>query len=376
MTAFDSIDSWFEKGFRVRKQSSARTAKRDGARARSGSPPSSTGGVKFSAQASAKNVKSVIRKAPEVMIKITGSSSGLSTVKNHLDYISRNGNVELKDEAGEKIHGQADMKALRARLKAEQIPNESKKREFLHVMFSMPKGTPEREMREAVAEFCKEEFANRRYVMVFHDDTDHTHMHVCVGTRDIDRADEPRLSPRKADLFRWRQGFADKLREHGIDAAASERRHRFNHRRPEHPVVRQIQADNPQSPAYNAPRDKERALGRAMRASMRPETAFMGPLRPPREPKVIAEGKAADFAALAAGIRPSNPAHGRLEANRLDMLNGWRQVADALRRSGDADLAKQVHSLMQAGERPVRSGSQERYDEAVRKHQKDSSHEL
>jgi hypothetical protein len=46
--------------------------------------------------------------------------------------------------------------------------------------------------------------------MAFQGNTDHTHVHVCVNTRDIDRADEPRLSPRKADLFRWRLGFADK----------------------------------------------------------------------------------------------------------------------------------------------------------------------
>ena len=248
---------------------------------------------------------------------------------------------------------------------AAKIPPLSDKREFLHVMFSMPKGTPERAMREAVAEFCKEEFANRRYVMAFHGDTDHTHMHVCVGTRDVDRADEPRLSPRKADLFRWRQGFAEKLREHGIDAAAGERRHRFNYRKPEHPAVRQIQADNPRSRVYNAPRDKERSLARAMNATLRPETAFVGPRRPPREAKVVLERKAAESAALAKGARQENPAHERLEANRLEALQGWRQVADELGRSGDADLARQVHALLQAGEKPARSASQERFDQAM-----------
>jgi hypothetical protein len=227
MSVFDPLDGWFEKGFRVRSQKAA-TARRDQARSRSGSAPSSTSGVKFSAGAKAKNVASVIRKAPEVMVKITGSSSGLATVKHHLDYISRNGEVELTNECGESIHGREAVKELREQLKASQVPHDSNKREFLHVVFSMPAGTPERAMRESVAQFCQEEFANRRYVMAFHGDTDHSHVHVCVNTRDIDRADEPRLSPRKADLYRWRLGFADKLRGNGIDAAASERRHRFN----------------------------------------------------------------------------------------------------------------------------------------------------
>ncbi|MDC6409592.1 relaxase/mobilization nuclease domain-containing protein [Xylella fastidiosa subsp. multiplex] len=229
----------------------------------------------------------MIRKAPEVMVKITGSSSGLATVKHHLDYISRNGKVELTNESGETIQGRDELKALREQMKASQVPNESNKREYLHVLFSMPPGTPEKAMREAVMQFCQEEFANRRYVAALHDDTDHTHVHVCVGTWDIDRADEPRLSPRKADLFRWRQGFADKLRENGIDAAASERRHRFNHRKPENPVVRQIRADNPKSAVYNERRAKEKALERAMKATARQETGSASPPHPHGYPRYM-----------------------------------------------------------------------------------------
>ena len=158
MSAFDPLDGWFEKGFRVRSQKAARTAKRDQARARSGTSPASTSGVKFSANAKAKNTASVIRKAPEVMVKITGSSSGLATVKHHLDYISRNGEVELTNESGETIHGREELKALREQMKASQVPNESNKREYLHVMFSMPAGTPEKAMREAVAQSLNERF--------------------------------------------------------------------------------------------------------------------------------------------------------------------------------------------------------------------------
>ncbi|MDM0029136.1 relaxase/mobilization nuclease domain-containing protein [Variovorax saccharolyticus] len=375
MAAFDSIDSWFEKGFRVRKTNGARTARRDAVRARSGASPRSAGGVKLSAQAKASNIKSVIRKAPEVVVKITGSSSGLATVQRHLAYIARDGEVELTTEADEKVRGLGELKDLRDRLAAAKIPEEGHKREFLHVMFSMPAGTPEQPVRDAVAAFCKEEFANRRYVMAFHDDTDHTHMHVCVGTRDIDRADEPRLAPRKADLFRWRQGFADKLRDNGIDAAASERWHRFNYRKAEHPVVRQIQADNPRSDAYNAPRAKERTLARAMKASMRPETAFVGPLRPPREAKVVLERRAAEAAALATATRLENPAHERLEATRQQAAQGWQQVANALARDGEAVLAKQARALLQAGESPVRSASQERFDAAMAQKPDDLSQE-
>jgi hypothetical protein len=369
MAAFDHLDSWFEKGFRVRQQKAAKTAsaaRRDAVRSRSGGPgPAQRGAVKFSSDAKAKNIKSVIRKAPEVMVKITGSSNGLQTVKHHLDYISRNGEVELVDEHGQSLHGKAQVRGLLEQIKASQIPESGNKREFLHVIFSMPAGTSDKAMREAVANFCQEEFSNRRYVMAQHDDTDHSHIHVCVGTRDIDRADEPRLSPRKADLFRWRQGFADKLREQGVDAAASERRHRFNHRKSEHAVVRQIRADNPASAAFNARRAEAKAVERAMKASARPQKAFVGPPRPARVPKVTQGLRSELKAALAAGVRPANPAHERIESNRAQALAGWEKVAATLDASGDRELAQQVREFMQAGQAAPRSRNQVLYDAAA-----------
>jgi hypothetical protein len=184
---FDSIDGWFEKGFRVRQQRAV-TTRRDRVRAQCGYRPASNAGVKFSAGAKSQNVRSVIRRAPEVMVKVTGSSSGTRSVKDHLDYISRNGKLELTDENGESIQGRQALFDYRQQLKAAQIPDESKKREFLHVVFSMPAGTPANGTRDAVARFCQEEFANRRYVLALHDDTDHTHVHLCVNTRDIKRA--------------------------------------------------------------------------------------------------------------------------------------------------------------------------------------------
>lgn len=371
MSVFDPLDGWFEKGFRVRSQKAARTARRDKTRARSGTSPASTSGVKFSANAKTKNTVSVIRKAPEVMVKITGSSSGLATVKHHLDYISRNGKVELTNESGETIQGRDELKALREQMKASQVPNESNKREYLHVLFSMPPGTPEKAMREAVMQFCQEEFANRRYVAALHDDTDHTHVHVCVGTRDIDRADEPRLSPRKADLFRWRQGFADKLRENGIDAAASERRHRFNHRKPENPVVRQIRADNPKSAVYNERRAKEKALERAMKATARQETASVSPPPPPRVPKVYEAMKSELQAALKAGVRPTNPAEAKISETKAKTLAVWGQVVRNLEVTGQTDLAKSVMALMRDADKPTNSRMQELFDLAKSSHSKD-----
>lgn len=360
MTVFDPIDGWFEKGFRIRAQKAA-TVRRDKIRFGSGGSSKSEG-VRFSPGAKSKNATSVIKRAPEVMVKITGSSAGLATVKHHIDYISRNGDVELTDEHGDTIKGRDELKALREHMKAEQIPLEGRKREFVHVLFSMPPGTPEKAMKDAVLKFCGEEFANRRWVAALHNDTDHTHVHVCVGTRDIERADEPRLNPRKADLARWRQGFADKLRENGIEAAASERRNRFQYQRAENGVVRQIRADDPKSAVFNARRATEKAQTRAIRASQRPESAFVGPIRGPRVPKRVEEQSHELKAALAAGKRPENPLADKIEKSRKETLTAWEQVARNLDQAGETDLAKHLASLMRKGEEPARSRSQELFD--------------
>lgn len=376
MSVFDPLDSWFEKGFRIRQQTAARAPKREAIRARAGGGLSSTKGVQFSSSTKTRNIQSVIRKAPEVMVKITGKSSGLNSVKHHIDYISRNGEVELKNESGDCILGKAGLRDLQASYKAAQIPAESNKREFLHVIFSMPAGTPRKEMEDAVLRFCKEEFANRRYVAAFHDDTDHAHMHVCIGTRDIDRSDAPRLSPRKADLAAWRQGFAEKLRENGLDAAASERKHRFNYRKPENSVVHQIRADDPRSTVYKESRANERAAARSLRAMQSPETAFVGPLRGPRVPHVLEAQIAELRAALAAGHRPENPHAGAIEKSRASGLEGWREVKQRLEQSGQHDLAAGVGHLLAAGERVPVTRSQELFDLALAQRNKSDTQQV
>jgi hypothetical protein len=212
----------------------------------------------------------------------------------------------------------------------------------------MPKGTPEKEFKESVADFVREEFSNRQYVMAFHDDTDHLHIHVNVGTRDIDRADEPRLNPRKHDLFRWRQGFADKLRGNGIEATASYRTSRFKYRKAEHAVVRQIRADNPKSPAFNAKRAKEK-----------------GEVKNPRIPDVYQSLSEEIKQALETNTRPENPAKDNIENNRKKLLKAWGQVAINLESEGENALAKDVRSLISEGNNPVISRNQELYDDAT-----------
>ncbi len=166
---------------------------------------------------------STTKRTPEVMVKISGTGRGMNNIRAHMEYIARNGQVELENEIGESIVGRDAVHDLQNEWKngLYGIPEESHKREAFNIVFSMPPGTDRAAVKMAVREFATAEFAqNHQYVFAAHDDERHPHVHLCVKALGIDGT---RLNPRKQDLQHWREQFAEKLREHGIEANATPR---------------------------------------------------------------------------------------------------------------------------------------------------------
>jgi hypothetical protein len=97
-------------------------------------------------------------------------------------------------------------------------------------MLSMPRGTDPLAVQRAAREFVKTELADHKYVMVLHDHQANPHVHISVRA---ESKHNKRLNPRKADLHRWRETFAEKLRELGIDAEATRQASRVVARNPE-----------------------------------------------------------------------------------------------------------------------------------------------
>ena len=90
------------------------------------------------------------QKTPEVMVKITskmGAGKGMVAIANHLDYISRNGKVQLEDHEGRLLNSRADVKDIKNDW-AQDISEVTKRRETINVIFSMAKGTPAAEVKE------------------------------------------------------------------------------------------------------------------------------------------------------------------------------------------------------------------------------------
>ena len=54
----------------------------------------------------------VVRRAPQVMVKVTGGGRGMKAIAAHFRYISKNGRLEIEDERGQTCRGKGVMPAL------------------------------------------------------------------------------------------------------------------------------------------------------------------------------------------------------------------------------------------------------------------------
>jgi hypothetical protein len=203
----------------------------------------------------------IVNRTPQVMVKITGSAKSVQHLVASLDYVSRNGQIELETDQDRTLSSKPENRSLanvwaaaaRGEMPQELAPGQNGTRHTLNIVLSMPFGTDRDGLQNAARDFAEHHFAgNHPYVMAAHvDDSNplhrdassksikagkplNPHVHLIVLVRGRNGA---RLNPRKADLARWREVFAQKLRDRGINAAASNRQVRGAGRGRPAPVV-------------------------------------------------------------------------------------------------------------------------------------------
>jgi hypothetical protein len=147
----------------------------------------------------------------------------MKAIAAHFRYISKNGRLEIEDQRGETMRGKDSLRDLTDewRFGGSLIPDDAEpghRREAFNIMLSMPRGTDALTVLRAAREFAREELADHKHVMVLHDHQANPHVHISVRA---ESRQGKRLNPRKADLHRWRETFAEKLRGHGVDAEAT-----------------------------------------------------------------------------------------------------------------------------------------------------------
>jgi hypothetical protein len=220
----------------------------------------------------------VVRRAPEVMVKITGRTRDGGHLLRHLDYISRNGRLVLEGPDGERLEGRVAVKTLAEDWTAELSVDPRHRRDSpmsLSIVLSMPAGTEPFRVHDAARAFADQTFGDRHpYVFALHTDDRHPHVHLTV--RALGR-DGERLNPRKADLQSWRDRFAAAMRARGVEAEATPRRARGIVRKAECILVRKLRerfvAGTGEIPVV---------LASAYREAARPDgrdTAWLEPIR-------------------------------------------------------------------------------------------------
>jgi type IV secretion system T-DNA border endonuclease VirD2 len=166
----------------------------------------------------------IVRKAPEVVVKVTGRQRGGTHVKAHLEYIGRKGDVEIETRDGEVLTSKDDI-AERAAEWSDTLQWRSRPTvSSVSLIFSMPEGTDPDKVLGAVRALAHAELSdNHDYVMALHTDTPRPHVHLTVQAEGLDRK---RFNPRPVQLNRFRERFALELRARGVAAEATPRRAR------------------------------------------------------------------------------------------------------------------------------------------------------
>ena len=166
-----------------------------------------------------RNSKRYTKRAPEVMVKISGHCRTASHTVAHMEYISRNGKLEIEDESGCLYQDKASIQQLAQDWHQDTESNKKRTRLSTHLVLSMPDGTEPKVVKQAVRQFAKKTFANNhQYVFALHTDTDSPHVHLTVKNLGFDGK---RLHVRKGLPQVWRELFAGELERLGVAAEAT-----------------------------------------------------------------------------------------------------------------------------------------------------------
>jgi Relaxase/Mobilisation nuclease domain len=258
-------------------------------------------------------IRRTARRAPEVMVKVTGGARSLHALAAHIAYISHDGEVELVSDHDEPVRADAQKEFLETwhlELSAGQYRSKPTVRsgasgiKLVHnVVLAMPAGTPPEKVLAAAKNFAREKFRGHRYVMALHTHQRNPHVHLVV---EAEREIEPgRLHIDKAMLREWREDFARLMREQGIAANATSRAARGQTKRAERDAVYRAKARRHSSYAL---RDELRSIARELSAT--------GTIRDPKR--------------------------GKLLETRRALVAGWNALAERLEAQGEVALGGDV----------------------------------
>jgi hypothetical protein len=297
-----------------------------------------------------------LNKAPEVMVKVTGGGRDTGTAQAHIDYIDRQGQLDVHTDEGDLLNGKAvsqflveDWKLdtiIKQRHRPAPLPGEKDQRAKLvhNIVLSMPQGTPPQAVLAAAQSFARENFAlSHRYAMVLHDPaTDPKHEktesgknpHVHLVVKAVSESGE-RLYIRKDTLQTWREQFAQALRAQGIEANAT-------------PAAIRGKAKSSAKGAIHQHQERlEKWRTGAQEEANQHHQPIPSTLLQTNVEHVLNE--------LVNGVKPNLTGKDKLMATRENVLTGWLATETALREQGLNKEADRVVEFIQKLP-PVKTG--------------------
>lgn len=245
---FDKIDSPSSIEIRSGKQPTHLKFAKSSKGKKQKESPSKSGAGRVQGGNDVEFANSISGKSPEVMVKVSSWSKGATTPRNHMDYITRNGELEAETNTGEILSGKRNSQAYVTAMLADSYykgRTSENTRVSMNMVLSMPGKGNEVGLKNAVRAFAQENFgANHQFAFVYHGDSANDHCHLMVKTKGFDGK---QLRVGKADLEHYRQSFAQHLRDEGIEAAATPRYIRNVTKKAESQVVRHINNPKPEA---------------------------------------------------------------------------------------------------------------------------------
>ncbi len=163
----------------------------------------------------------VVRRSPEVLVKVTGRKKGAKHLGAHLNYIGRHGDIRLETRDGEQMTSKEDAQRIADEWSDPLYWRQGTSVSAVAMVFSMPEGTNPETVRQSVREVADHLIGdNHDWLLALHTDTPRPHVHLTVQAEGLDRK---RFDPRREDLFRFREAFAAALRSRGVEAEATPR---------------------------------------------------------------------------------------------------------------------------------------------------------
>lgn len=295
------------------------------------------GGTLRLGQAQIEQVQRTLGRTPEVMVKVSGGGRDSGTVRAHLKYVGRHGKLSIETDEGVELQGKGAADELvdewaldecrgAHRTKPAEGEKDTRAKLVHNIVLSMPAGTPPEKVLVAAKVFARENFAlQHRYAMVLHTDQAHPHVHLVVKC-EYEYEPRKRLYIRKDTLRRWREQFAELMREQGVAANATPRQVRGQTRQPlRDPIHHRLRAMR----AFNQLDAQERDRRAAPSPSRFMRRKVLDALERSKGGGVsLDEGKST------------------MQNTRDGITADWGATAEALRRQGRAELAAQVERFV------------------------------